>query len=410
MENSSQETSKMPLDGLRVIELGQLIAGPFCGQLMADFGAEVVKVEPPEIGDAMRQWGRMDEDGKPIWWNVIARGKRSITIDLRQPEGQAILRDLARKADVVIENFRPGTLERWGLGYDVLSGGNPGLILARVSGFGQDGPYAKRAGYASVCEAIGGLRHIAGFPDRPPVRAGLSLGDSLAGMNAAMGIMMALHHRAQTGRGQVVDSAIFESVLHMTESLVSDYDAIGHVRERTGSTLPGLAPSNAYPTADGRDIIIGANQDTVFQRLCEVMGQPELANEPAFATHVARGENAEALDAEIASWTSKYKASVLHELLSEGGVPVGLAYTAKEMFEDDHFAARQSIIRVPDSKGGDLAMQNVFPKLSETPGSVRRLGPSLGADTRDVLHHLLGYDREKIKTLAGHKIIGPEVL
>ncbi|MEO0923517.1 MAG: CoA transferase [Pseudomonadota bacterium] len=410
MENSSQETSKMPLDGLRVIELGQLIAGPFCGQLMADFGAEVVKVEPPEIGDAMRQWGRMDEDGKPIWWNVIARGKRSITIDLRQPEGQAILRDLARKADVVIENFRPGTLERWGLGYDVLSGGNPGLILARVSGFGQDGPYAKRAGYASVCEAIGGLRHIAGFPDRPPVRAGLSLGDSLAGMNAAMGIMMALHHRAQTGRGQVVDSAIFESVLHMTESLVSDYDAIGHVRERTGSTLPGLAPSNAYPTADGRDIIIGANQDTVFQRLCEVMGQPELANEPAFATHVARGENAEALDAEIASWTSKYKASVLHELLSEGGVPVGLAYTAKEMFEDDHFAARQSIIRVPDSKGGDLAMQNVFPKLSATPGSVRRLGPSLGADTRDVLHHLLGYDREKIKTLAGHKIIGPEVL
>ncbi|MEL6932142.1 MAG: CoA transferase, partial [Pseudomonadota bacterium] len=403
MENSSQETSKMPLDGLRVIELGQLIAGPFCGQLMADFGAEVVKVEPPEIGDAMRQWGRMDEDGKPIWWNVIARGKRSITIDLRQPEGQAILRDLARKADVVIENFRPGTLERWGLGYDVLSGGNPGLILARVSGFGQDGPYAKRAGYASVCEAIGGLRHIAGFPDRPPVRAGLSLGDSLAGMNAAMGIMMALHHRAQTGRGQVVDSAIFESVLHMTESLVSDYDAIGHVRERTGSTLPGLAPSNAYPTADGRDIIIGANQDTVFQRLCEVMGQPELANEPAFATHVARGENAEALDAEIASWTSKYKASVLHELLSEGGVPVGLAYTAKEMFEDDHFAARQSIIRVPDSKGGDLAMQNVFPKLSATPGSVRRLGPSLGADTRDVLHHLLGYDREKIKTLAGHK-------
>ncbi|MEO0569870.1 MAG: CaiB/BaiF CoA-transferase family protein, partial [Pseudomonadota bacterium] len=226
----------------------------------------------------------------------------------------------------------------------------------------------------------------------------------------AMGIMMALHHRAQTGRGQVVDSAIFESVLHMTESLVSDYDAIGHVRERTGSTLPGLAPSNAYPTADGRDIIIGANQDTVFQRLCEVMGQPELANEPAFATHVARGENAEALDAEIASWTSKYKASVLNELLSEGGVPVGLAYTAKEMFEDDHFAARQSIIRVPDSKGGDLAMQNVFPKLSETPGSVRRLGPSLGADTRDVLHHLLGYDREKIKTLAGHKIIGPEVL
>lgn len=410
MENSTQETSKMPLDGLRVIELGQLIAGPFCGQLMADFGAEVIKVEPPEIGDAMRQWGRMDKDGKPIWWNVIARGKRSITIDLRQPEGQAILRDLARKADIVIENFRPGTLERWGLGYDVLSGDNPALILARVSGFGQDGPYTKRAGYASVCEAIGGLRHIAGFPDRPPVRAGLSLGDSLAGMNAAMGIMMALHHRAQTGRGQVVDSAIFESVLHMTESLVSDYDAIGHVRERTGSTLPGLAPSNAYPTADGRDIIIGANQDTVFQRLCEVMGQPELANEPAFATHVARGENAEALDAEIASWTSKYKASVLNELLSEGGVPVGLAYTAKEMFEDDHFAARQSIIRVPDSKGGDLAMQNVFPKLSETPGSVRRLGPSLGADTRDVLHHLLGYDREKIKTLAGHKIIGPEVL
>ena len=278
-----------PLDGIRVLELGQLIAGPFCGQVLADFGAEVVKVELPGTGDAMRQWGREDREGRPVWWAVIARGKKSLTLDLREAAGQAVLRDLAREADVVIENFRPGTMERWGLGYEALQARNPRLVMVRVSGYGQDGPYASRAGFASVCEAMGGLRHISGHPDRPPVRMGVSLGDTLAGIHGAMGALLALEARHRTGRGQVVDSAIYEAVLAVTESLVAEYDQSGHVRERSGGSLPGIAPSNAYPTADGREVVIGANQDTVFGRLCEGMGRPELARDERFATHRARG-------------------------------------------------------------------------------------------------------------------------
>lgn len=408
MTSTQSQPAQGPLSDMRVIELGQLIAGPFCGQLMADFGAEVIKVEPPETGDAMRQWGRNDRDGNPVWWNVIARGKRSITLDLRKPEGQQVLRDLVREADVLIENFRPGTMERWGLGYDTLSAINPRLIMARVSGFGQDGPYAERAGFASVCEAIGGLRAISGYPDRAPVRVGLSLGDTMAGINAAMGILLALQHRHRTGRGQVVDSSIFESVLHLTEAMVAEYDAGGHVRERHGSSLPGIAPSNAYPTADGRDVIIGANQDSVFRRLCEAMGAPELADHPDYANHRARGENSAALDARIADWTRQHAAEDVIAKMADAGVPVGLAYTAREMVEDPHFAARDSIVRVEDGKGGSLAMQNVFPRLSESPGQVRGLGPALGADTLAVLNEALGYDKDRIATLARKGIVGPE--
>ena len=397
-----------PLAGLRVIELGQLIAGPFCGQLMADFGAEVIKVEPPEVGDAMRQWGRPDRDGNPVWWNVIARGKRSITLDLRQIEGQAVLRDLVRGADVLIENFRPGTMERWGLGYEELSTINPRLIMARISGFGQDGPYAERAGFASVCEAIGGLRAISGYPDRAPVRVGLSLGDTMAGINAAMGVLLALQHRNKTDVGQVVDSSIFESVLHLTEAMVAEYDAGGHIRERHGSSLPGIAPSNAYPTADGRDVIIGANQDSVYRRLCEAMGAPELADHPDYANHRARGANSEALDARIGAWTRQHDAETVIAKMTEAGVPVGLAYTAREMVTDPHFAARESIVRVDDGKGGSLAMQNVFPRLSATPGKVRGLGPELGADTAAVLRDALGYDSDRIAALAESGIVGAE--
>ncbi len=298
-----------PLSGIRVIELGQLIAGPFCGQMMADFGAEVVKVEPPGTGDAMRQWGRQDAEGRTIWWSVIARGKRSLTLDLRRPEGQDILRALAAEADIVIENFRPGTMERWGLGYDALCELNPRLVMVRVSGFGQTGPYSGRAGFASVCEALGGLRHVSGHPDRPPVRVGLSLGDTLAGMNGFIGALLALQHRHATGRGQMVDSTIYEAVLTVMESLIADYDRGGHIRERHGSSLPGIAPSNAYPTRDGKEMVIGANQDSVYRRLCEVMGRPELACDPRFASHRARGENAEALDALIADWTLRHDAA-----------------------------------------------------------------------------------------------------
>ena len=379
-----------PLEGLRVLELGQLIAGPFCGQVLADFGAEVVKVEPPGAGDPMRQWGRPDSEGRPVWWDVIARGKKSVALDLRTPEGQAALRALAVQADILIENFRPGTMERWGLGWDALSAVNPRLVMVRVSGFGQTGPYAERAGFASVCEAMGGLRHISGFPDRAPVRVGLSLGDTLAGMQAAMGALLALQARHRTGRGQVVDASIFESVLSVTEALISEYDAGGHVRERHGSFLPGIAPSNAYPAADGRDVVIGANGDGVFRRLCAAMGRAELADDPRYATHRARGENQSELDELISNWTRTLPADDLVEAMNEAGVPVGLAFRAPEMLADPHFAAREAIVRVPRADGGMVAMQNAFPRLSETPGVVRAGGPRLGEHTEAVLADWLG--------------------
>ncbi|TMV04239.1 CoA transferase [Ruegeria sediminis] len=394
-----------PLEGIRVIELGQFIAGPYCGQLLADFGAEVIKIEPPQQGDAMRQWGRSGRNGRPVWWSVIARGKKSVALDLRRGEGQQILRDLVRDADVLIENFRPGTMERWGLGYDALSAINPRLIMARISGYGQDGPYSERAGFASVCEAAGGLRYISGYPDRPPVRIGLSLGDTMAGINAAIGVLLALQHRHKSGKGQVVDSAIYEAVLGLTESLVAEYDAGGHIRERYGSALPGIAPSNAYPTKDGKEVIIGANQDSVFGRLCEVMGQSELVNDPRFSDHRARGVNQEVLDGIVANWTRTQDAKTIVDLMAASGVPVGQAYTAKEMLEDPHFAARESIVRVNEPKGGTLAMQNVFPKLSETPGRVTRLGPDLGEHNEEVLVNGLGYAPERIAELRTAGII-----
>lgn len=394
-----------PLQGIRVLEMGQLIAGPYCGQLLADFGAEVVKVEPPGSGDAMRQWGRADAEGNTPWWSVIGRNKKSITLNLREPEGQAVAKQLAAKADILVENFRVGTLERWGLGWEALSAINPGLIMVRITGFGQSGPYAGRAGFAAVCEAMGGLRYISGYPDRPPVRVGLSLGDSLAGMHGALGAMMALQYRHQTGRGQVVDASILESVLGMTEGLVAEYDRGGHIRERFGSALPGLAPSNAYPTSDGREIVIGANQDTVFQRLCEAMDQPELAKDPRYATHRARGERQQELDERIAGWTRRHTAQVLVTRLADSGVPAGLAYRAPDMLADPHFKARESITRVPDPRFGDLAMQNVFPRLSESPGAVDHTGPDLGEHTEAVLREWVGLDDEHLQRLRHDNVI-----
>lgn len=395
-----------PLDDIKVLELGQLIAGPYCGQVLADFGAQVIKVEPPGKGDAMRQWGAADSDtGEPLWWNVIGRNKQSLTLDLRQTRGQEVLRELAKNADVIIENFRPGTMERWGLSYDVLSQDNPGLVMVRVTGFGQDGPYASRAGFASVCEAMGGLRYLSGYPDRPPVRVGVSIGDTLAGLHAALGTMMALHQRERTGHGQVVDSSIFESVLAMMESLIPEFARAGKVRERSGSFLSGIAPSNAYPARDGRDVIIGANQDTVFARLCQAMGQPSLADHPDYATHRARGEHQQAIDDLVAAWTRQHDAQHIVDILAEAGVPAGLVYSAPDMLDDPHFKARDAIVEVADHHGKPLPMQNVFPRLSSTPGSVRHVGPALGEHTETILSDWLDLDADALAALRNDQVI-----
>jgi len=387
-----------PLSDLRVIELGTLIAGPFCGQILADFGAEVIKLEDPKTGDPMRQWGRSLPQGLSPWWPVIGRGKKSVTLDLRGPDGQAIARELIGKSDILIENFRPGTMEKWGLSYEALSAANPGLIMARVSGFGQTGPYAHRAGYGLIGEAMGGLRHITGEPDRPPARAGVSIGDSLAATHAVMGITMALHHRARTGRGQVVDAAIYESVLAMMENLVTEYDLTGYVRERSGSILPGIAPSNVYPCSDGM-ILIGGNGDTVFARLAEAMGEPALKDDPRYRDHASRGVNQAELDVRIGDWSKAYPLTDLLALMESHGVPCGRVFSAPDMLSDPQYAARQSIIEVAHPVFGQVKMQNVHPKLSETPGAVGWPGPALGEHTEDVLTEVLGLSAERVAQL-----------
>jgi formyl-CoA transferase len=373
-----------PLDGVRVLELGQVIAGPFCGQMLADLGADVVKVEPPAVGDVLRQWGWGPDEGDSLWWRVAGRNKRSLTVDLRRPEGQAVVRRLARDVDIVVENFRPGTLERWNLGYDRLTEENEGLILVRISGFGQDGPYAHRAGYAAIGEAMGGLRALTGYADRPPTRVGVSLGDSLTGLIGALGALAALHARTRTGRGQVVDAAIFESVLAITEALVPEWQVANLSRERSGPTLNGIAPSNVYPTSDGQ-ILLAANQDSVFRRLAAVMGQEELATDPRFADHRSRGANMALLDGIIADWTKQHAAAELLEALHGAGVPSGLVYQPSDMISDPHFQARRSLVEVEDDEHGTIIMPAVVPRLSATPGRVRWTGPRLGEHTDDVL-------------------------
>jgi formyl-CoA transferase len=394
-----------PLAGVRVIEMGQLIAGPFCGQVLGDFGAEVIKLEDPKTGDPMRQWGRSKPKGLSPWWPVIGRNKKSVTVDLRTDEGRAIARDLIAKADVVVENFRPGTLEKWGLGYEALSRLNPGLVMARVSGFGQTGPYAKRAGYALVGEAMGGLRHITGEPDRNPARAGISIGDSLSGLNAALGVMMALHARHATGKGQVVDAAIYESVLTVMENLITEYDLTGYVRERSGAVLPGIAPSNVYPTRSGELVLIGANQDTLFKRLCELMGRPDLAEDPRYRDHAARGVNQGELDARIAAWTLDQDIDDLLPRLEEAGLACGRIYRAPEMLADPQFQARDSIVSVPHPVFGQVKMQNAFPRLTATPGGVRWPGPTLGEHTDAVLTQVAGMSAQQVAELKARGVV-----
>ncbi|MEN9873868.1 MAG: hypothetical protein RL186_765 [Pseudomonadota bacterium] len=387
-----------PLKGLRVIELGVLLAGPYCGQLLGDLGAEVIKIEPPGQADPMRDWGTIKPKGQGLWFPIVARNKKCITANMRTPEGQQILKDLVADADFVLENFRPGTMEKWGLGYDVLSAINPSIIMIRVSGYGQTGPSSHKAGYASVGEAMGGLRYVLGEPDRMPSRAGISLGDTLAATYATIGALAALEHRRKTGRGQVVDAAIYESCFAMMESLIPDYQFGDYVRERTGSILPKIAPSNIYPSSDGM-LIIAANQDTVWRRLAELMGRPELANDPRYATHISRGEHQGELDVLIGEWTKTQTSEALEAACEAGGVPCGRIYRAPDMLTDAHFASREAIIEVEHPVLGGFKMQNVFPKLSETPGNVRWTGPEMGTHTLDVLKDILGYDDQKIEAL-----------
>jgi len=399
-----RSSSTGPLSGIRVLEMGQLIAGPCCGQLLGDLGAEVIKVEDPDKGDPMRQWGQATVKGSSLWWSVLARNKKSVTLNLRTPEGQAAARTLAESADIVVENFRPGSLEKWGLSHEELSRNNPGLIMLRVSGFGQTGPYSAQAGYGSIGEAMGGLRYVVGDPSTPPSRVGVSIGDSLAALFGTVGVLAALQERHNSGLGQVVDSAIYESVLGMMESLVPEWAEDGIQRERSGSTLPKIAPSNVYPTADGQWLIIAANQDTVFRRLAAAMGNPQLADEPEYSTHAARGEHQAELDELVGEFSLQHTADGLVELLNEHSVPVGKIFRVEDMLSDPQYKSRQSVIEVDSPNYGTVTMQNAFPRLSRTDTAVRWVGPELGQDTESVLTQA-GYDQDTLTELRDKGVI-----
>ncbi len=390
------------LDGLRVVELGQLLAGPFCGQLLGDMGADVIKVEPPGAGDPMRVWGQGETK---VNWEVIARNKRSVSANLRVPEGQDIVRQLVAKADILIENFKPGTMEKWGLGPDALHALNPRLIIARMSGYGQTGPYSDRAGFGGIGEAMGGWRYIVGEPDRPPSRMGVSIGDTLTATYGCMGVLAALHAREKTGQGQVVDAALYESVLQVMESLVPEYDLMGIIRERSGSILPGIAPSNVYSCKDG-EYMIGANKDSLWRRLAEAMGKPELGEDPRYATHLARGTNQFELDDLINEWTKTLTVDELDALMTDYSIPAGRVYRAPEMLADPHFKAREAIIEVETERFGKLKMQNAFPKLSATPSGVRRPAPSfVGQHNAEIYGELLGMSEAEMDSLKAAGVI-----
>jgi len=379
------------MQGVRVLELGSFIAGPFAGQLLGDYGAEVIKVEQPGEGDAMRAWGVTVKD-QGLWWPAIARNKKSVTVDLRSEAGQELVRRLAAHVDVVLENFLPGRLEQWGLGYDRLRELNEGVIVVHVSGFGQTGPRSAEAGFGSIGEAMGGIRATTGDPDRPPARCGISLGDALAGMFAVIGTLAALHERARSGRGQQVDVAIYEAVAALMESTMADFEVAGVTRTRTGSVLPGVAPANTYPTADGSDVLIAGNADSVFVRLCQAMGRPDLAADARFGDHAARGRHMAELDALIGEWTATQQSAELLDLLAAHTVPAGRVYTPSDMVADPHYAAREMVVRALSRAGYEVPMPGVVPKFSRTPGHIADVGPALGEHTRQVLGELAGVD------------------
>jgi len=395
-----------PLAGLRVLELGQLLAGPFATALLAWFGAEVIKVEPPDGGDPLRTWRQMHE-GTSLWWYSLARNKRSVTADLRKPEGRDLVRRLVQHSDVVIENFRPGRLEEWGLGFDDLKALNPRVILARVSGWGQTGPYAQKPGYASVAEGVGGLRYVTGYPDRPPARANLSLGDTVAGLHAALGILTALYHRDvnRTGEGQVIDVALFEGIFNLMESTLSEYHKCGVVRERHGSKVTGIVPSNTYPCADGRYIIIGGNGDSIFKRLMVVCGRPDMAEDARFARNHDRVQQEEAIDAAISAWTRERSFDEALAALEQAGVPAGPIYSIEDQMRDPHFHARELFEEVTLPDGDTVMLPSLAPKLTGTPGRTQWPGPPLGAHNADVYGGLLGLSDAEIRALRESGVI-----
>ena len=396
-----------PLDGIRVIEVGTLISGPFAGRLLGDLGAEVIKIEPPGQPDPLRTWGQAELDGHHFFWTVHARNKKAATLNLRGAKGRELFLDLVERSDIIVENFRPGTLEKWGLGYDVLRERNRGIILVRVSGYGQTGPEAGKAGYASVAEAASGLRHLNGFPGGPPPRLALSLGDSLAGMFAVQGALAALYRRTITGEGQVVDAALTESCLAIQESTIPDYDVGGVVRGPSGTRLEGIAPSNIYRTADGSWVVIAANQDTVFRRLCTAMGRPELATDDRFANHVARGRNQDELDKIIGDWASQRQPGDIISTLSDAGVISGPINTVAEVVEDPQLRARGMIAEHWDERVQRTVLgPGVVPVLSETPGTIRNAGPARpGQHNDDVYIGLLGKTAAELDALRAEEVI-----
>ncbi|WP_047225605.1 CaiB/BaiF CoA transferase family protein [Pseudomonas brassicacearum] len=399
---TEQHASSMALQGLKVLEMGQLIAGPFASKMLGEFGAQVIKIEPPGVGDPLRKWRKL-KDGTSLWWHVQSRNKQSLTLNLKAAEGQEIVRRLVAEADVLVENFRPGTLESWGLGWDTLSKINPRLIMLRISGYGQTGPYRDRPGFGVIGEAMGGLRHLTGYPGQAPVRVGISLGDSLSSLYGVIGVLLALQERQNSGMGQFIDVALYESVFAMMESLVPEYDACGYIREPAGSALPGITPSNSYPCNDGHFVLIAGNGDSIYKRLMHLIGRPDLAEDPRLAHNDGRGEHAERIDAAITEWTRQRDREQVLEALNQALVPAGFPYTAADIVKDPHYLARQMIETVQTSAGA-LKVPGVLPKLSRTPGRLGAGGPQLGEHTDDLLAGL-GLSGEQVRGLRERGII-----
>ncbi|CDM39921.1 CaiB/BaiF CoA transferase family protein [Ectopseudomonas oleovorans] len=399
---TQSNTRNMALQGLKVIEMGQLIAGPFASKLLGEFGADVIKIEPPGVGDPLRKWRKI-KDGTSLWWHVQSRNKRSLTLDLKQAEAQDIVRKLVAEADVLVENFRPGTLEGWGLGYEALKAINPRLIMLRISGYGQTGPYRDLPGFGVIGEAMGGLRHLSGYPGQAPVRVGISIGDSLSSLYGVIGVLLALQERARSGEGQEIDVALYESVFAMMESLIPEYDAFGYVREPAGSALPGITPSNSYPCNDGSYVLIAGNGDSIYKRLMSLIGRDDLGNDPRLAQNDGRSQHAELIDGAIAEWTTQRGRDEVIEALKSARVPAGYPYTAADIVSDPHYLARQMIEQVQTSVG-PLKVPGVLPKLSRTPGRIGTGGPQLGEHNDDILAGL-GLSAEQVAGLRERGII-----
>ena len=391
------QKSVPPLKGLKVIELGTLIAGPFCARILAEFGAEVIKIESPDGGDPLRQWRKLYK-GTSLWWFVQARNKKSVTVNLKSPQGQEILRKLVKDADIVVENFRPGALEKWGLGWDRLSAINPGLVMVRLSGYGQTGPYRDMTGFGAIGESMGGIRFLTGYPDRPPVRVGISLGDSIAAMYGVIGALMAIYHRQKNrGRGQVVDVALYESVFSLMESLLPEYDMLGFVRERSGASLPGIVPSNTYACRDGKYVVIGANSDGIFKRMMQAIGREDLANDPGLASNAGRVPRTEELDQAISGWTLRHDLEEVLAVLNAAEVPASKSYSIADIVNDVHYQARQMFQQFKLKDGQTLKLPGIVPKLSDTPGDTEWLGPELGEHTAEILSALgIGSEQQKV--------------